>query len=155
MVACFNFFNRTNFELFIKEPVFSKFLRAELWDVQGETRPFSYSLVKARNFVDRWNKHVLSWMHYKDKGVLFVKFSDLKLRFEDTLQYIESHTSQRLKDKIVPVLLDDQRYRPDFASPGIRRGEVGIWREYFSNEDLHFLDHTLSEQTKQFIDNGY
>ena len=45
MVACFNYYNQTNFESFIKESVFATFLRAELWDVRTETQPFSYSHV--------------------------------------------------------------------------------------------------------------
>ncbi len=152
MVACFNYYNHTNFEAFIKEPVFSNFLRAELWDVRTETQPFSYSHVKPRNIVDKWNKHILSWMHYMDKGVLFVKFSDLKNRLQETLKWIESRTSQRLKTDIKDVLLTDKRYRPDFKLDGARRGEVGIWRDHFSGDDLQFLNQTLSEQTKQFLD---
>lgn len=154
MVACFNYYNQTNFESFIKEPVFSKFLKTDLWDIRTETQPFSYSYVKPKNILDKWNKHVLSWLHYKDKGVIFVKFSDLKNHLEKTLKYIESRTGQRLKSIITSVPLDDERYRPDFKVEGIRRGEVGIWREYFSEEDLQFVDHILSEQTKQFFDSA-
>jgi Sulfotransferase domain len=152
MVACFNYYNRTNFEHFLKEPVFSKFLRAPLWEVGTEVRPFSYSYVKPRDVVDKWDKHVLSWMHYKGQGVVFVRFADLKNRLEQTLKYIESQTSQRLKPEIKAVLLEDKRYRPDFMEASIKRGEVGIWREYFSKDDLEFLERGLSEQTKQFFD---
>ena len=152
MVACFHYYNNTNYELFIKEPVFSKFLRSDLWDIKTETQPFSYSYVKPKNIVDKWNKHVLSWLHYKDRGVSFVRFSDLKNRLMETLKYIESQTSQRLKPAITPIQLDDKKYRPDFKLDGIKRGEVGIWKEYFTEKDARFLDQTLSAQTKQFLD---
>lgn len=152
MAACFNYYNRTRFEPFIQEPVFSKFLRADLAAVKTETDPFSYSHVKPRNIVDKWNNHVLGWLPYQSKGVRFVKFSDLKYRLQETLKKIESQTSQRLKPVIQEVLVNDKRVRPDFKLPGLRRGEVGMWREYFSADDLQFVDQTLSEQTKQFFD---
>jgi hypothetical protein len=152
MVACFNYYNQTNFEPFIKEPVFSKFLRADLRAVKTETDPFSYSHVKPRNIVDKWNNHVLGWLPYRDKGVVFVRFSDLKFRLRETLESIASKTSQRLKPVIQPVLVDDKRVRPDFKLAGLRRGEPGIWQEYFSADDRQFVDQTLCEQTKQFCD---
>jgi Sulfotransferase domain len=152
MVACFNYYNRTNFENFLKEPFFSKFLRAPLWEVGSEMRPFSYSYVKPRDVVDKWNKHVLSWLHYKERGVVFVRFSDLKNRLEQTLKYIQSQTNQRLKPEIKAIQLEDERYRPDFKEPSIKRGEVGIWKEYFSADDLNFIEGRLSSQTKQFFD---
>jgi hypothetical protein len=152
MVACFNYYNQTNFEVFIKEPVFSRFLRTELWDVPTEVQPFSYSYVKPRNIVDKWNKHVLSWMRYRDKGVTFVRFSDLKRQPAETLKRIESCTTQRLKSSIALVPLEDERFRPDFKLPGSKRGEVGVWKDYFTPEDLDFLDRTLSEQTREFLD---
>jgi len=152
LVACYQYYNHTCFEPFLKEPVFSKFLRADLWRVKTETDPFSYSYVKPRNIVDKWNKHVLSWMHYQDKGVVFVRFSDLKSRLEPTLQGIEAKTTLRLKPAIQEVPLNDKRVRPDFKLDGYPRGEVGGWRDYFSADDLRFVDQTLSAQTKQFLD---
>lgn len=152
MVACYHYYNQTSYEPFVKEPVFSKFLRAELGKVETETDPYSYSLVKPRNIVDKWHKHVLSWLPYQDKGVLFVKFSDLKFNLQETLRRIEKKTSQRLKPVIQEVLLNDSRVRPDFKLEGIRRGEVGVWRDYFSDDDQKFLSQTLSEPVRQFFD---
>jgi hypothetical protein len=152
MVACFHYYNNTNYELFVKEPVFSKFIRTELWETQTERQPFSYSYVKPRNIVDKWNKHVLSWLHYKDKGVVFVKFSELKSCLQKTLTYIQSKTSQSLRPSISAIPLEDKRYRPDFCVSGIKRGEVGIWKQYFTEEDSLYLDQTLSADTKQFMD---
>jgi hypothetical protein len=152
MVACFNYYNNTNFERFVKEPSFSKFLRAELWTTPTEVQPFSFSFVKPRNIVDKWNKHVLSWMHYEGKGVTFVRFRDLKEKLSDTLRFIESRTSQRLRPAVSPVLLEDSRYRPDFKSKELRRGQTGIWRDYFTKEDLTFFDSFISEQTRKFMD---
>lgn len=152
LVACYHYYNCTGFEPFIKEPVFSKFLRADLSQVKTETSPFSYSYVKPRNIVDKWNNHVLSWLPYKDKGVPFVKFSDLKDHWPTTLQSIQANTSQQLKPNVQPIPLTDQRVRPDFKREGYRRGEVGNWREYFSRDDLQFVDQTLSEEVKQFLD---
>src|SRR5262249_46754093 len=109
-------------------------------------------LVKPRNIIDKWNKHVLSWLHYKDKGVTFVRFSDLKNSLETALKAIEANTSQKLKSMIVPVLLTYARQRPDFHITGIKRGQSGVWRDYFTPEDEEFLDRTLSDATKQFKD---
>jgi len=152
MVACFHYYNRTNYEAFIKESSFSQFLRTELWNVRTETQPFSYSLVKPKNIIDKWNKHVLSWLHYKDKGVIFVRFNDLKQSFENTLSHIQQSTSQKLKEDLTPVGIDDVRYRPDFEAQGLKRGGLGIWRDYFTEEDSEFLRHSVSDQTRQFFD---
>jgi hypothetical protein len=152
MVACYHYYNLTRFEAFIQEPVFAKFLRADLRPVKTETDPFSYSHVKPRNIVDKWNQHVLSWLPYRDRGVHFVRFSDLKFRWQETLQAIESKTSQRLKPALQEVLISDKRVRPDFKRDGIRRGEVGIWRNYFSADDLEFLNQNVSAETTAFFD---
>lgn len=152
MVSCYHYYNFTRYEPFIQEPVFSKFLRADLAGVKTETDPFSYSLVKPRNIVDKWNQHVLSWLRFKDRGVHFVKFSDLKLRWEATLQTIARHTSQKLKAALQPVSIDDPRVRPDFKREGLHRGEIGAWRGYFSAEDLAFLNCNLSDACAQFLD---
>ena len=151
MVACFHYYNNTNFERFIKEASFPKFLRAVLWQTPAEVQPFSYSYVKPRNIVDKWNKHVLSWMHYEGKGVTFVRYRDLKESLSETLHYIESRTSQRLKPEVSPVPLEDRRYRPDFDSKDLKRGQVGIWKDFFSEEDIVFLNRFVSEQTKKFM----
>lgn len=119
------------YEPFIREPVFSKFLRADLAGVETETGLFSYSLIKPRNIADKWNQHVLSWLRHRDQGVHFVKFSDLKLRWEATLRSLEAQTSQKLKPSLQPVLVNDPRIRPDFKRAGLRRGEMGGWRGIF------------------------
>ena len=153
MVACFNYYNQTNFEPFHKRTgFFQVFASTDLRAVKTETNPFSYSHVKPRNIVDKWNNHVFGWLPYRDKGVVFVKFSDLKFRLRETLDSIASKTSQRLKPAIQHVLVEDTRVRPDFKLAGLRRGEPGIWREYFSADDLQFVEQALCEQTKQFYD---
>lgn len=149
MVACYHYYNNTNFEQFIKEPDFSRFLRRELWDVRTETQPFSYSQVKPRNIVDKWNNHVLSWLPYKDKGVTFIRFYDLKARLEQTLRYIVSRSQQRLKEIIQPITVEDKRYRPDFIKPGLERGAVGVWTDYFTEDDLRFVEDIVPEDIRQ------
>ncbi len=152
MVACYHYYNLTPYEPFIKEPVFSKFIRADLSKVKTETDPFSYSHVKPANLVDKWNQHVLSWLRYQDRGVVFVRFSDLKFRLSAALQEIEAKTSQRLKPVIQAISVADPRVRPDFQLAGLRRGEVGIWRNYFSASDLQFLAQNISGPAQQFLD---
>lgn len=151
MVACHNFYNQTNYSRFIKEPDFGKFLRTELWDVPTETQPFSFSYVKPRNIIDKWHKHILSWLPYKDKGVTFVRFADLKRDYEGALKLIERKTSQKLKGHVVEVTVEDTRYRPDFNLPDIQRGQVGSWQGVFSADDLSFLnDHISTDVWKLF-----
>jgi len=152
IVACYHYYNNTRYEPFVREPVFAKFLRADLANVKTETDPFSYSLIKPRNIADKWSQHVLSWLRHRDKGVHFVKFSDLEFRWQATLRSIEAATSQKLKPALQPVLVSDPRIRPDFKKVGLRRGETGGWREYFSEDDLLFLDRNLSDATKQFFE---
>jgi Sulfotransferase domain len=149
MVACYNYYNNTDFERFIKEPDFSKFLRRPLWDVQTETQAFSYSFVKPRNIIDKWTKHVSSWLPYKDKGVTFIRFRDLKLHPERTFHYIASRSGQKLNEEIVQVTVDDKRYRPDFNKAGINRGSIGIWSDYFNRDDINFLEDTIPEWIRE------
>jgi hypothetical protein len=152
MVACYRYYNLTRYEPFIRETVFAKFIRADLREVKTETDPFSYSHIKPRNIVDKWNQHVLSWLPYRDKGVHFVRFSDLKLRGRATLQAIEDKTNQRLKPALQEVFVNDKRSRPDFKLDRFQRGEMGSWRKYFKPDDLQFLNENMSEETKQFFD---
>jgi hypothetical protein len=149
MVASYHYYNNTNFERFIKESDFFQFLRKELWDVQAETQPFSYSRVKPRNIVDKWSNHVLSWLPYKDKGATFIRFYDLKTHFEQTPQYIVSRSQQRLKEIIQPVTVEDKRYRTDLKKPGLERGSVGSWIEYFTKDDLRFLEDIIPEKIRK------
>jgi hypothetical protein len=149
MVACFNYYNKTGYECFIKDPHISSFIRRPLWDVRTEMQPFSFSYIKPKNIVDKWHKHVLSWLHYKDKGVYFVKYSGLRNNYEETLRAIETNTSQRLRGSIVPVTLDDPRYRPDFHDPSLPRGEVGVWKNVLSSEDLAFISESLFRDVRE------
>jgi len=148
MVACYNYYNNTNYERFIKEPIFSNFLRRELWNIPTETQPFSYSYVKPRNIIDKWHKHVLSWLPYKDKGVNFVHFFDLKVHPEKALRYIASKSQQQLKEVIQHITVDDKRYRPDFTKAGLERGGLHIWPKYFSEDDLCFLESIISNDVR-------
>ena len=150
MVACYNYYNKTNYEVFVRESDFSKFLRAELWDVRTETQPFSYSLVKPKDIVDKWQKHVLSWLPYRDRGVTFVHFTDLKNNLEGVIGEIESQTSlQRKNDELTAVTIEDSRYRPDFKDDKLARGRIGAWRDYFKPEDLEFLESQLLNEIKK------
>lgn len=148
MVACHHFYNRTNFEHFVKEENISAFIRAPLWEVKSETSPFSFSHTKARNIVDKWQKHIISWMPYRNKGVNFIRFEDMKFRYEETLRDIEAKSSQRLKGEIKVVTIQDKRYRPDFCDPNIKRGEVGNWRSVLCDKDVQFIEESLLDEVK-------
>jgi hypothetical protein len=91
---------------------------------------------------------VISWLPYKDNGVTFVRFSDLKLDHPATLRRIEKSTSQTLKSTITQVQIEDKRYRPDYKSDCTKRGQIGLWKEYFSSEDLHLLDSVIFDDVK-------
>ncbi len=146
MVSCYNFYNKTNFEDFIKEPDFSKFIRKDISSARTETQPFSYSIKKANNIVKKWYQHVNSWIKLKEKGVHFIKYEDLKYDFEKTMKQIEEVSSQKLKKTLVQVPLSDERYRPDYKSPLVKRGEVGTWKDYFNFSDLQWLKNNLNKK---------
>jgi hypothetical protein len=148
MVACFHYYNRTNFERMIKSDNISRFLRQELWNSPSENQPFSYSLVKPRHIVDKWHKHVLSWLQYKDRGVVFVKFSELKRNHLATLQQIARQTSQRLKPLVREIDVSDSRFRPDYHDDSVPRGQIGVWRNFLSNSDVKFIDNWISADAK-------
>jgi hypothetical protein len=139
----------TNYENFIKENDFRQFIRKDVRAAESETSEYSFSIIKAKNIIDKWCKHVESWMRYKDRGVTFVSFGDLKYDLGSTLRMIEARSSQRLKRWIQAVTVEDQRYRPDFRVPGLKRGEVGIWKEYFQPEDVSFLESIVPAGIRQ------
>jgi len=150
LAACFNYYNKTNYEVFIKEEDFSKFLRADLRDVRTETQPYSYSFIKPRNIVDKWQQHLISWLPYRDKGVTFVHFSDLKNDLAGVLREIGVKTSLRQeKGEVTPVTINDSRYRPDFNDAELNRGRIGAWRDYFESDDLEFLESQLLDEVKE------
>ncbi len=150
IAACYNYYNKTNYEVFVREADFSKFLRAELWDVRTETQPYSYSYVKPRDIIDKWQKHLISWLPYRDRGVTFVHFSDLKNDLEGVIKKIESQTSLRRKSAdLTEVTIEDSRYRPDFKDSDLSRGLIGAWCDYFKLEDLDFVECRLLQEVKQ------
>lgn len=150
IAACYNYYNKTNYEVFVRESDFSKFLRAELWDVRTETQPYSYSYVKPKNILDKWQKHLLSWLPYRDNGVTFVHFSDLKNDLKGVIEEIEKKTSlRRQNESVTEVTIADTRYRPDFDDSSLERGRIGAWRNYFKPEDLKFLQSQLLDEVKK------
>jgi hypothetical protein len=154
MVACYHYYNKTSFEHFVREPCFSKFIRAELWATRTETQPFSYSFTKPRNIIDKWQKHILSWLQWRERGALFVSFAELKRSPGATLATIARFTGYQLKATLMPVTTDDRRYRPDWREDTLARGQVGGWRKYFNEDDFRFLEASLIPQIREmtFVD---
>lgn len=148
MVSCFHFYNNTNFEGFIKDDNLSSFIRRDLWRARSERNPFSYSYAKPRHIVDKWQKHVLSWLPYKGRGVTFVHYADLKRKHAETLKAIESATSQKLNSTITEVSLSDKRYRPDYKDSKVQRAQVGGWKTTLSPADVEFIDGWLLNDVK-------
>jgi len=156
MVSCYNFYNKTKYEDFIKEPNFSKFLRKDISDARTETQPFSYSIIKSENVIQKWSQHVDSWLKLKKKGVHFIRYEDLKNDLEDTMHFIEENSSQELKKKLKPVPLSDKRYRPDYKDKKIARGTDGAWKKYFNFSDMQWLKKNLKRgNVERFYDWNY
>ena len=107
-----------------------------------------YQLNQANNILSRWSSHVESWIINNDekikKNILFIKYEDLNLSFENTLKKIFSFINVENKSVIKPSA------SKDVLAPG--RGKVGNYKFFLDDEDIKLINENLG---KTMINLGY
>ena len=112
-----------------------------------------------------WFDHVLGWWEHKDtENILFLKYEELKSNLHEGVLRI----AKFLRDDVPPASVINQvveqcsfermKTNPavDFSwiprnldqPPFIRKGEVGDWRNYFTDEQNTVFDALYAEQMK-------
>ncbi len=111
--------------------------------------------------------HLLSWYeHYHDSNLLWLTYEELKANPEDIIKRIASFIGDNYRKKLEnPEILkkivenssfkqmsqQQQRWcsrRPENMPSFIRKGEVGDWRNYLSNQQLTLLKQKLITKTQ-------
>lgn len=82
------------------------------------------------DMIDRWNKHIVSWLYKPIAGVCYVSFEQLKNDFGSTVARIAKHLSLDVPER--PRV-------PPLAGVTPWKGEVGSWREFFTESDEEFF----------------
>ncbi len=104
--------------------------------------------------IDSWQHHIKSWQEsrFADK-ILYVKFEDLISDFEGTIKIISQKTGVKPDERIVDIRLkksNNNVLRPFYnlskkikgikkTSVSARKGKVGGYKSYFSEESLNLF----------------
>ncbi|XP_001632832.2 sulfotransferase 1C2 [Nematostella vectensis] len=117
---------------------------------------FFEAFIRGRVEEGLWFDHVLGWWkHHEDPNILFLKYEDMKKDLPRTVRQIASFVGRSPSEEVIARIVRQttfdamkdgeqfyQRKRPDFK-PGfkfIRKGEVGDWRNYFTDEQNRRVD---------------
>ena len=120
-------------------------------------------------FFGFWFDHVLSWLGKKDlKNHYFVKYEDLKKKPLETVSGIAeflkvSFNQKQLEDLVLYTSFDKFKtnkmvnreqvvWFDHEASKFMRKGVVGDWRNYYSQEQSDFVDALCTQLKDQGID---
>ena len=121
---------------------------SELLRSQPEGTMIQYQIKQNKGILDRWEQHIKSWMlnNYEKnkKNILFIKYEDLNLSYEKTLNEIFLYLNIELKSTIRPST------SKDVLAPG--RGKVGNYRFFLDKKDIEFIKKNVG---KTMDDLGY
>ncbi|KAL9989308.1 hypothetical protein ACROYT_G003843 [Oculina patagonica] len=107
-----------------------------------------------------WFDHVLSWWKHKDDpNILFLKYEDRIKDPADTVEkiakFIGKELSQETRDLIVHQTSIDSMKSSEHTNHHwfegenfIRKGKVGGWKEYFTEEQNQLFDKVFKEKMK-------
>jgi len=103
---------------------------------------------RGENRIEYWKRHIEGWLNRNESNILRISYEQIHKDYEGVLEQIRSFLGISFKkNKITKVSL--RRYGLFLRAlrkifPGIfkssavfpRKGSIGEWKEYFSNEDL-------------------
>ncbi|XP_070582127.1 sulfotransferase 1B1-like [Ptychodera flava] len=116
----------------------------------------SMYLSKDMIYVGEWGSHVIPWWKKRnDQNVLFLKYEDIVKDLEQYIRKIaafmeQDHLTDEKFDKIVKLCTFDNMKRDPVATraslselrqydassnPFVREGKIGLWKEYFTEEE--------------------
>lgn len=128
-----------------------------------------FDIFKAKSLMrGDWLDHVLGWWKYKDQhNVLVVKYEELKADTKEGVRKIAEFCDQQLTEEQLDVIVDHVSFNKmkvnpmvnqslwptshyDVSiAPHIRKGEVGGWREFFSQEMDDYMEEHYITKAKQ------
>jgi len=115
---------------------------------------------KGEVFYGSWFDHVLSWWKHKDDpNILFLKYEEMKKDLPSTIEKIAKFVGKELSKQIVERIADQVTFTAmkkegnanytwykQFSGEFIRKGQVGDWRNYFTDEQSDRLDALYAEK---------
>ena len=125
---------------------------------------FQWFLTGEMAFGDYFD-HVLSWWaHKSDENVLFLKYEDMKKNLPIAVAQIAEFTGRSLDQAVIDKIADQTSFQNMQANPGVnyvwathrrdpdaspfmRKGVVGDWRNYFTPKQSARLDEKIAHRT--------
>ena len=122
-----------------------------------------FELVKAKKIVggDYFDYNASWWPHRNDDNVLMMTYEDMKKDpfawikkisefcgkslSDETLQKITEATSFKKMQENPAVNHQDNRVFDQKISKFLRKGEVGDWKNHFSEEQSNYIDNRMKE----------
>jgi hypothetical protein len=94
--------------------------------------------------IEYWYFHVAGWYNYNEKNILYISFEQLITDYDATVRLIGHFLNINQPDKIKNVLIKGAcRNDIKYSSVEFRKGIVGDYRHYLSQEDLNYI-HTIA-----------
>lgn len=115
---------------------------------------------KGEVFCGSWFHHVLSWWKHKDEeNILFLKYEEMKKDLSGAIKKIARFLGKELSQETVQCIANQTSFpamknlgnanydwMPKYKGRFLRKGEVGDWRNYFSEEQIDRLDALYEEK---------
>jgi len=121
---------------------------------------FFESFCKGEVLYGSWFDHVLSWWKHKDSpSILCLKYEEMKKDLPSTIKKIAKFIGKQLSEEIVQAIADQASFTTmkkgghvNYTWAGklkidfIRKGQVGDWKNYFTDEQSNRLDALYAER---------
>ena len=109
-----------------------------------------------------WVDHCLQWWRRRDEpNILILKYEEIKKDHVGTIRKIAQFCGKELTEEQVAAIaehtfINNMRHmpslkpgRPEVKKNFIRKGKVGDWKEYFSQEQIEYVDELLRSTTEK------
>jgi len=121
---------------------------------------FFEKFIRGEVLYGSWFDHVLSWWKHKDDpNILFLKYEEMKKDLPGTIDKIAKFVGKELSKEMVERIADQVTFTAmkkegnvnytwykQFNGEFIRKGQVGDWRNYFTDEQSDRLDALYTEK---------
>ena len=128
MVSFFKLINHFQWDEGPKTATVGDFIRA-----QPRGGIMRYQKEQSPDMLSRWQDHVEAWYNYaqKNDSIHLVKYRDLNLKFEDTVQKIGKIIDQKVEKIKRPGLKENVIHKG--------KGHVGGYNKYLSEDDNQYV----------------